>query len=272
MPRMRKNIFLLFFLLPFATIAQKVVHDWENYIVSLNGRPVSINVDLGFRTLAPVQEDSFVVILRVKLGQTDRNGMPRQEEQDVLLNMEDRLVEMLARQIGANFTGRFTQRGIREFYFYAPDTIGYNRAVNQAMLPFSTHEWLAQAKKDKSWSNYLEVLYPSEPDMLRIQSRRQAEQLSVQFRSGREPLSVVHFFQFSTRESAESFLTLPAINGYELYNLPKFIDPKSGKFEVVLRKKEFLGQGWVEAVPIELYRLAVKQGGKYLGWNPEQSK
>jgi hypothetical protein len=269
---MRKNLLLLIFLLPLSSIAQKVVHDWENYVVSLNGRPVSINVDLGFSTLAPVQEDSFVVILRVKLTQTDRNGMPRQEETEVLLNMEDRLVEMLARQIGAYFTGRFTQRGIREFYFYAPDTLGYNKAVNQAMLPFNTHEWLAQAKKDKSWSNYLEVLYPSEPDMIRIQSRRQYEQLSVQHRSGREPLSVLHFFQFSTREAMEHFLALPAINGYQLFSFSKLIDPKSGKFEAVLRKNEFLGQGWVEAVPIEFYRLAVKQGGKYLGWNPDQLK
>ena len=269
---MLKNLFLLLLLLPFSTQAQKVVHDWENYVVSLNGRPVSINVDLGFRMIAPVAEDSFVVILRVKLGQTDRNGMPKQEEQEVLLNMEDRLVEMLARQIGASFTGRFTQRGLREFYFYAPDTLGYNRAVNQAMIPFATHEWLAQAKKDKSWSNYLEVLYPSEPDMIRIQSRRQFEQLAVQYRTGREPLAVLHFFQFSSRVSIENFLTLPAITGYELISLPKFIDPKSGKFEVVLRKKEFMGNGWIEAVPIEFYRLAVKQGGKYLGWNPEQSK
>ena len=265
---MQKKILLLYLLLPFSLAAQRVVHDWENYVVSLNGRPVSINVDLGYKELAPVAEDSFVVILRLKLRQTDRNGMPKQEEQELLLNLEDRLVEMLARQIGANFAGRFTQRGIREFYFYAPDTLGYNRAVNQAMLPFTTYEWLAQAKKDKSWSNYLEVLYPSVPDMLRIQSRRQFEKLSVQYRSGREPLPIVHFFNFSGRSSLEKFLSLPAVSGYEIIGMPETVNPQTGKLDLVLKKKEFLGPGWVEAVPIQFYRLVLKEGGNYLGWNP----
>jgi len=269
---MQKFLFYILFFIPFAGAAQKVEHDWENYIVSLNGRPVSINVDLGYRPLAPVQEDSFVVILRVKLNQTDKNGMPKQEESAILLNMEDRLVEMLARQVGAKFTGRFTQRSIREFYFYAPDTLGYNKAVNQAMLPFGSHEWLAQAKTDKSWSNYLEVLFPSEPDLLRIQTRRQVDQLPISVKSGRQPISVLHFLQFPSKEQMGKFLSLPALNGYELVNLPVAADKKTGKFELILRRQEFLGSGWVETVVISNYRLALDQGGKYLGWNPDQQK
>lgn len=269
---MHKFLFFLFTALPLIPVAQKVEHDWENYIVSINGKPVSINVDLGYRALVPVPEDSFVVILRVKLNQADKNGMPKQEEMDVLLNMEDRLVELLARQIGAKFTGRFTQRSIREFYFYAPDTLGYNRAVNQALLPFSTYEWLAQAKTDKSWTNYLEVLYPSEPDFLRIQSRRQLEKLSVAVKSGREPLSVLHFLQFPTKEAMGKFLSLPSLSGYELVSLPEIAAKKSGKFELILRRDEFLGPGWLESVVIANHRLALNQGGKYMGWNPESQK
>jgi hypothetical protein len=269
---MQKYLFFLLFFIPFAGAAQKVEHDWENYIVSLNGRPVSINVDLGYRSLAPVPEDSFVVILRVKLNQTDKNGMPKQEESEVLLNMEDRLVEMLARQVGAKFTGRFTQRSIREFYFYAPDTLGYNKAVNQAMLPFGSHEWLAQAKTDKSWANYLEVLFPSEPDLLRIQTRRQVDRLPVSVKSGREPILVLHFLQFPSKEQMGKFLSLPALNGYELVSLPVTADKNSGKFELMLRRQEFLGAGWVESVVIANFRMALDQGGKYLGWNPDQQK
>lgn len=269
---MVKYLFASLFCLPFSSFAQKVVHDWENYIVALNGKPVSINVDLGLKALAPIPEDSFVVILRVKLNQSDRNGMPKQEELELLLNMEDRLVEMLARQIGAQFAGRFTQRGIREFYFYAPDTLGYNRATNQAMQPFSSHEWLAQAKLDKPWDNFLQVLYPGELDMLRIQSRRKMEALPLGARSGREPVALIHFIDFATVDNMRKFLAAPEASGFELVSLPTVTDKSTGKYGLVLRRKESLGAGWQETVMVALHQQALKFGGKYKGWNPDQVK
>jgi hypothetical protein len=68
------------------------------------------------------------------------------------------------------------------------------------------------------------------------------------------------------------FLSLPALNGYELVSLPVTADKNSGKFELMLRRQEFLGAGWVESVVIANFRMALDQGGKYLGWNPDQQK
>ena len=53
-------------------------------MVSLNGKPVSINVDLGLASIAPVLEDSFVIILRVKMNQLDARGMPTDAEAEEL--------------------------------------------------------------------------------------------------------------------------------------------------------------------------------------------
>jgi len=43
---------LFFFFCSFHTLvfAQRVEDDWENYIVSLNGKPVSINLNLAFES------------------------------------------------------------------------------------------------------------------------------------------------------------------------------------------------------------------------------
>jgi hypothetical protein len=57
-----------------------------------------------------------------------------------------------------------------------------------------------------------------------------------------------------------------------LVSIPVAADKKSGKFELILRRQEFLGSSWVESVVISNYRLALGQGGKYLGWNPDQQK
>jgi hypothetical protein len=260
---MRRFFLFLPLWLPLMLFSQKIEHDWENYIVPLNGKPVSINVDLGLKKIAPIMEDSLVIIMRVRLNQLDNQGMPKQEDLEHLLNMEDRLVELLARQCGALFTGRFTQRGIREFYFYAPDTLGYRKALNQAMQPYPGYEWLAQAKLDKSWSNYIDVLYPSDIDFLRIQSKRKMTKLMP---DADGKVSLVHFLSFPDLKSMNRFLSAPDAAGFTVINLPSLASAETGRFELLLSRKEKVDLGWVERAIVPLYRKLIEYNGLYRGW------
>lgn len=242
------------------------MHDWENYVVSLKGKPVSINVDLGLAAIAPVLEDSFVIILRVKINQLDARGMPTDAEDEQLLKMEDALVTMLARQSGATLAGRFTQRGIREFYFYAPDTLGFRKGVNQSMQPFSAHEWLSLAKKDAKWENYFTVLYPGKLDKFRIESRRNLAELSRAglFRQG--PVLVDYFFDFQELEPMKKFLSSPAMTGFEIISFPNKPSGVKQPYRLILRKKVEPDYPWIESHLVPLYSDAVKHNGVFLGW------
>jgi hypothetical protein len=44
--------------------SQKIQHDWENKVLAVDGKPVSVNVDLGLSAKAPIKERPFVIILR----------------------------------------------------------------------------------------------------------------------------------------------------------------------------------------------------------------
>lgn len=241
------------------------MHDWENYVVSLNGKPVSINVDLGLASIAPVLEDSFVIILRVKMNQLDARGMPTDAEAEQLLKMEDALVTMLARQSGATLAGRFTQRGIREFYFYAPDTLGFRKGVNQSMQSFSDHEWLSQAKKDSKWDNYFTVLYPGKLDKFRIESRRNLAELSRAGLLRQGPLLVDYFFEFQELESMKKFLS-SSMSGFEIISLPNKPGAVNQPYGLVLRKKVEPDYPWIESHLVPLYNVAVKNSGVFVGW------
>ena len=260
---MRRFFLFLPFWMPLSLFSQKIEHDWENYIVPLNSKPVSINVDLGLKTIAPIKEDSMVIIVRVRLNQLDQQGMPKAEDAENLLNIEDRLVELLARQSGALFAGRFTQRGIREFYFYAPDTSGYRKALNQALQPYGAYQWLAQAKTDKSWSHYFEVLYPSELDFLRIQSKRKLAQRDL---SSGKAATLLHYLSFPDLVSMKKYLTELKSSSFSIGFLPTDPDPTSGRFELVLQRKERLDIGWTEREIVPLYRKVLAFGGIYRGW------
>lgn len=260
---MRRFFLFLPLWIPLSLFSQKIEHDWENYIVPLNGKPVSINVDLGLKSVAPIQEDSMVIIVRVRLNQLDQQGMPKAEDAENLLSIEDRLVELLARQSGALFAGRFTQRGIREFYFYAPDTSGYRKALNQALQPYSNYQWLAQAKKDKLWENYFEVLYPSALDFLRIQSKRKLAQMDL---SSRKAATMLHFISFPDQVSMKKYLSDLKSSSFSIGFLPTEADPQSGRFELILQRTEKLDQGWTEREIVPLYRKVLEFGGTYKGW------
>jgi hypothetical protein len=264
---MQRYLFLLLLSLTGFANAQQVTSDWENYVVSLKGRPVSINVDLGLKKLAPMKDNPYVIMLRLKFNNPNADGMPQGGDLEQLITLEEKLVEMLARQNGTLFAGRFTQRGLREFYFYGPDTLGYLKAINESMIEFPDFEFLCLAKNDQQWENYLTVLYPSNPDKLRIDSRRRLGEMARVGTLGAGLVDVFHYFIFSDQESRKKFLMGPLASGSNLVSMPLQADAKTGTYSLVLKKMEKPAYDWIENSLIPLFTAALKSGGTYQGWD-----
>lgn len=264
---MQRYLFLFSLFISSFLNAQQLSSDWENYVVSLKGKPVSINVDLGLKKIAPMKENPYAIMVRVKLNDPDDNGMPQGDEADQLLRLEDKLVEMLARQNGTVFAGRFTQRGLREFYFFAPDTIGYLKAINQTMMNFSFFQFLCIAKNDPDWENYSTVLYPSQLDLIRIESRRRLSEMARQGVLGNDAVEVFHYFSFPDVEARKKFLMLPQSSGFMLVSLPLQADGITGKYLLVMKKNEIPGYKWIETDLIPMAQAAIKSGGIFHGWD-----
>ncbi len=246
--------------------SQKIQHDWENYVLAVDGKPVSINVDLGLSSKAPIKERPFVIILRAKIKNPDTQGMPYPEEYASLLNMEDSLIYNLGKETGAIFTGRFTQRGLREFYFYAPDTIGFEKSVFVAMASFSEYEWLSQAKADPQWDNFFTVLYPSELELLRIRGKKQIELILKDDAKKNESNMVQHSFTFPTVKDREGFLKTLPWTGFEILAMPPLPDTKTNRFALEMERKAVLSLEWVDQFVVSLYKATKRYGGKYEGW------
>jgi hypothetical protein len=267
---MQRYLIAIFLHLSLFSTSQGIQHDWENYVVSIDGRPVSINVDLGLFTAAPIKERPFVIILRTKIKNPDTKGMPYSEEQGTLLQIEDSLIDELGKETGAIFAGRFTQRGLREFYFYAPDTIGYEKGVKQAMKNFPAYEWLSRAKEDKKWENYYTVLYPADVELIKIKSKRQIETISQSNLVSKKDILINHYFSFNTFSNREKFLRELPWPGFEIMELPEGVDFKTNKFILTLQRKAIPELLWIDQFIIPLYRYTQKLGGKYVAW--EQNK
>ncbi len=257
----------LFFLISFTGVfGQQHQGDWDTYYTQVNKKPVSIIVDLSLGKLAPVRERPYVIIIRTELRYPDTNGLPSSVEVPLLDEMEEQLVENLARNNGAWYTGRFTQRGIREFYFYALDTLQYRNALNKAMTAYKEYKWLAQAKDDKTWTNYLTVLYPSPLDMEKIQNRRLIDYLKKQGDGLTATRKVEHFFQFKTKSYRDEFVRKSGIEAFTITEMPD--KPGDGEFPYSLRieKDDVPDYTYIDRVLIPLWQLAGKYHGRYDGW------
>lgn len=246
--------------------SQKLQHDWENYVTAIKDKPVSINVDLGIKPFVPLKDLPYVMIVRLKLQHPNDLGMPSEEEVLTLNEMEEKLVDVLSRGQGALYVGRFTQRGIREFYFYTGDTIGYQKAMNTALISFQEYQWLAQCKNDEAWQNYLTVLYPAEFDKMLIDSRRQLN-LFLQNNAVGIKKSVSYFFEFPDDASCRKFLQTPGCLKYTVIQYTRKTGNKG--ISMVFSAIESIDRKWLEQTMPVLFSASKKQGGLYKGWEIE---
>ena len=246
--------------------SQSYQSNWENYVMEVNRKPVSVVVDLGLKSLAPIRDRPYVVIVRTKLLSPEPSGQPGQEEMERLDAMEDQLVSQLSRHSGAFYAGRFTQRGLREFYFYALDSVGYLTGVQTAMSGFPEYQFLCQAKEDRSWQNYLQVLYPSEKDMEAILHRRQIDLLAQKGDGLNKSRRIDHFFYFPSRSKREEFMRNLSAENFQLASMEDGDEGESMRYSLQLFRNDIPDYRQVNGLFMPLWERARKFQGRYAGW------
>ena len=263
---MRIFIGCLFTLLSVPPCFAQHTPDWDNYVMYVNQKPVSIVVDLGLKAQVPLRDHPYVVIVRTKLLKAEANGQPGKEERATLDRMENRLDSALEASSGAIYAGRFTQRGLREFYFYTIDSVGFLKGVESAMSQFPEYQFLCQAKADLQWEHYLQVLYPPEKEYEGILSRRQVDELANRGDRLRSPRRIDHHLAFATRSGRDAFLRDANTRGFQSAGLEDGPESENMRFFLHIYRNDTPGYIFVDQVVLPLWEAARAQKGQYRGW------
>lgn len=250
----------------FPSPAVQAQEDWDNYIMEVNRKPVSVVVNLGLKKNAPVAAQPFVIIVRVQLASPESSGQPGKSELDKLESMENGLESMLKRQLGAQYAGRFTQRGIRELYFYTGDTLGFREQVGAVMSGFRDYPYLCQAREDRSWTNYLQVLYPSDRDLEIIVNRRQVDALSARGDGLKASRRIDHFFLFPTPVKRDEFLRARLRDGYQLGGMDELPEGENLRYTLRIHREDIPSYTIINTLFLPLWEGAKKSEGRYTGW------
>lgn len=267
-----QSLFFLFFF-SIQLNAQTIPQEWDNYIYSLNGRPVSIMLNMALKERTSGLGRSFAIILRTKYADVDKYGFPGDQDKDKLDSLENDLEKELMGKNGAVYAGRFTQRGLREFYFYVLDTVDFSIHCKTVMDKYPDLPWLAKAVYDRNWTNYMEVLYPSDVEKEKMENRKMVMTLQSKGDDLSRARRIEHTLYFKVAQSRRTFLTTPAIQGFNVSEMPiEKSNDSEYPYLLIIWHHEKPELKKMNDITLTLTHLAGKNGGKYEGWQTKVMK
>jgi hypothetical protein len=135
------------------------------------------------------------------------------------------------------------------------------------MKTFNHFPWLAKAIQDKTWSNYFEVLFPNADELDNIENRRTLMELQKKGDLLLVSRAISHLFYFSTIEARTNFLRTFTISGCIISEQPTKPEGTTAMpYKLMLIINEIPKIEKINITTAEFRALAIKNAGKYLGW------
>jgi len=244
--------------------------DWDFYFRSVDGVPSSLFVNLSAIRRAPMPEMPWLLWVCVQMRIARDDGLSSSEEAPRLFELEDRLTEVLS---GAEFVGRITGSGRREFHYYARTGDGLDSAIAQVQFDFPEYFIEHEIRKDPEWRQYREVLYPSAEEMHRITNLRVLKQLAEHGDDHTVPRVVDHMLYFRAREDRARFVDAVETLGFQVrVEAHDALGQGERPYSLNLVRTDPVTMNHIDAVVLQLVELAGRFDADYDGWGCEVTK
>lgn len=234
---------------------------WNFFFLRVDDQPASIFVDLGIAAEAPLGGFPHLGYVRVAMLHPRPDGLSSEAEFDALCALDDHLTGHIAAEGAALYVGRNTSGGHRDFYFYAADADGFERAAAAAAARHPAYRCEIGSRPDPDWSVYFDFLSPSEDDRQRILNRDLRSALEDRGDAPDEARPIDHRAYFPRRQAAAAFFERVEKLGFRA-ELPKTMD--DGDYAVDFVRED--SPAAMDEVTIGLARLVREFGGEYDGW------
>ena len=241
---------------------------WNFYFCKVDDALASIALDLDLRKQAPDPSKPELLWVWVYFNSPRPDGLSSNEEFDKLIAIEQQITKRLEPDFNAILSGRITTSGRREFYYYGAQSAGFEAAVADVFAHFPDYKFDCGFQKDAEWSQYLNVLYPSDEQRQRIENRSVLDQLAKKGDTLETPRDITHWLYFRTNGDREAFWQ--SIQSLE-YRMQSQSDNPGTEFPFGLCIVRFqsVKQDAVDNAVIELFRHAREFRGDYDGWETQ---
>jgi len=247
------------------TLQSKGQEDWETYVLYIKDRPVSVMVDLGFANSSLAKQNQNVIIVSLRVGTVQKDGLPLAKDIRKLDTLENELVDQLHSGLGAVYTGRYTSNGKRDFYFYTNDTSSCHSHVEKIVKPYQ-YRFTVLCKDDPQLSNYTYTLYPTQVELQRIYNRRMIDHLVKAGDQLTAPRVVDHLLFFKTDDDRRKFAKEVIEKRFTVIGAGEEKGVKEQPFSLEISRVDKVDEDSIEEVSLYLWELALKYGARYDGW------
>jgi regulator of RNase E activity RraB len=247
--------------------------EWDFYFARVNDAVCSIFVDLGLRPDVPIEKRPWLLWVWVEMQSPRPDGLASNDESPQLHAIGAALDATISAICAAQLVGRITGGGRREFYFYATEPGELDAATASAMRAFEDYKYEIGSSFQPDWEQYINLLYPSESNLERMQNRRLLEALAEQGDVHELPRKVDHWLYFAD-DAARTICrdTLIAIDFSVEEELTSEEAADALPFVLVVSRVDAVDSHTINGITLELARLAGEHGGSYDGWGCDAMK
>ncbi len=238
---------------------------WMTYVTRIEETPVIVFLDAQFADAAPIADKPALLRLLVGLRDADDNGFPSAPEQAVLDQLEERLMSVVADNLGGVYVGRLTYQGIRQFFAYAATGDTFHDLATLVMEPFSDYKWKAEAEQDADWQLYREQLLPTKYDEQSIKNQQVVMALVEAGDRIEQPRDVRHWAYFPTDEARQQYIERVTAGGMTLVDQNNEGNAPN-TFGVCTSMNHAVGGMFIDDLTGGLLDIAEEAGGEYDGW------
>jgi len=245
-----------------------MTENWKSYICNVNGKLASIALNLSLSDEAPMQAKPWLLWVWVYLQHPRPDGLSDRSEFETICAIEDELAKQIGTECQAVKAGRITTDSRREFYFYGADEKGFKKAIRTAMGRFKQYKFDLGTQHEPDWSQYRNVLYPSDEDMQRIANRDVLDVLEKHGDTLEPVRDVHHWIYLKSIEGRQRFAKDVQDLGYTIEDESEDLKQECPYGLTITRDQSVTPEKIDEAV-LELFRLAKEVDAEYDGWEAQ---
>ena len=241
--------------------------EWDYYFARINDAPASIFIDLGIRADVPLEKRPWLLWVWIQLKAPKPDGLSTNEEAASLNAIGEALEAAISATCGAQLVARVTGAGRREFYFYATEPGELQSASASAMKTFADYKSEFGSTYQPDWDQYL-MLFPSDNNLERMHNRRVLQELAQQGDVHETPRKIEHWLHFADESRRTACRdTLTAIEFAVEDESVSEEESDDLRYLLVVSRIDSVDSHSINAITIELARLAREHEGAYEGWD-----
>lgn len=243
--------------------------DWDFYITYRNGELASVMVNLALRDVAPIENLTDCMTIRVPLLSPNEQGLCTAEERPQADLIEDALRDAFAADGKWLFAGRRITGGKFELVYFGHENGDADPVIARVMSRFPEYEAESTIAPDPAWDAYCRELFPGQVELRQILNQRSLRRLEAQGEDLSQERPVQHRIDFPNALARADFVAALEGRGFQVEEVDSEQSDAPHPFGLHLSRSDPLDHSSINELTLDLLLLAEQYEGAYQEWTVE---